>query len=294
MKLILSSLFLLILALPTQAQAPVSQVYVFELIKTASGKAAVHSPRLLTKFNEYGYNNQPYFINDHELLLSVQTLSSKQSDIYRFNLLLNTKQQITNTALSEYSPTMTRDGSSVTCVRVDQATTAIQRLYKYELKRQGITQVILPDIKNVGYHTWIDDKTVALFLVNKPNQMALVNIDSKDPLIFSSDVGRCMTTSRQGHLIYVHKISDEYWYIKDYDPLIQKATIITETLPGVEDFAIMPDGSYLMGKGSKLYSIQPGIEKTWSVIGDLKYFGLTSITRLAIRNNRLAIVNQAK
>lgn len=278
----------------TIAQAPNTQIYLFDWVKAPDGNIALHTPKILTAFNSKGYNNQPFFINENELLVTVQLPQANQTDIYKLNFTMGTKQQITQTTQSEYSPTLTKDRARMSCVRVDNPADATQRLYIYDLAPQGKISSPLPDIKNIGYHTWLEDKSVALFLVNKPSQLAIVHTGTKDPLVFSSDVGRCMTSNEQGHLIYVHKISDEYWYIKDYDPTLQKASIITQTLPGVEDFVMMSDGSFLMGKGSKLYRIKPGAEKSWTELADLKYFGLSSISRLAIHGKHLALVNQVK
>ena len=281
------------------AQAPLSQIYLFDLQTSTSGTCGIYHPRLLTGFNKSGYNNQPSFINENEILITSLIPPSNQTDIYSLNILTNTKQQITNTILSEYSPTLTPDKNHISCIRVDKSSTtiqpnAIQRLYTYELKPKGKVSSLISDIKNIGYHTWLNDKDVALFLVNKPSQLALVAINSKDPLIFTSDVGRCMTHDDKGHLIYVHKITETDWYIKDYDPILQKATILAETISGSEDFVLIPGGQIMMGKGSKLFMISPATQKTWTEVADLSYYGIQSITRLAFKGNHLVLVNQSR
>ena len=276
------------------SQVPVSQVYLFDLQSLADGHTVVHTPRLLTSFNNAGYNNQPFFKNENELYLTVQIPQEGESDIHLFNLITRTRQRITFTPKSEYSPVVTPDKKYISCVRVDDAASATQRLYKYENKPRGQEISVLPDIKNVGYHTWLDDKTVALFLVATPNQLAIVDIESRDPLIFTSDIGRCLASTDKGHLIYVHKISSEFWYIKEYDPVTQRASIITETVPGSEDFAISADGYFIMGAGSKLFVYKPGVDTSWKEIADLKYFGINAITRLAVNGKNLALVNLSK
>lgn len=281
------------------SQAPVSQLYLFDALTSPAGVFGVYHPRLLSGFNPLGYNNQPHFINDDELFISAIIPPSTQSDIYLLNIASFTRQQITKTRQSEYSPTLTPDKNHFSFVRVDEVASssqpsAVQRLYICDFKPQGKISSPLPDIKNIGYHTWIDDKYAALFLVNKPNQLAMVDITSKDPLVFTSDAGRCMTSDERGHLIYVHKITETDWYIKDYDPVLQKATILAETVQGSEDFALLPGGKLIMGKGSKLFMINPSTQKTWSEVADLSYYGITSITRLAFKNNHLVLVNQPK
>lgn len=271
----------------------VTNIYLFAL-EYNDAKLSVHSPRFITKFNEKGYNNQPFFVNDHELLISVKLPFSEQNDIYSLNLSNNVKRQITKTSLSEFSPSLSQDLKFLSCVRVDDPVTSLQRIYSYEYKPGGLVFSPFSDIKNVGYFSWLDQKNVALFLVNKPNQVALVNIDSKDPLIFSSDIGRCLQKNAKGNLIYVHKINDEFWYIKEYDHINQRAAIITETVPGAEDFALTDTGHFIMGKDSKLYSILPDKQKSWLEIADLSYYGIRNIKRIAIHGNNIAIVEQSK
>lgn len=285
-------IFFTLLFTRLEAQVPATQLYEFRVQKGETGKFVVHSPRYLSAFNEGGYNNQPFFINDYEILITVQEKGAGQTDIFKLNLGLNTLQPLTRTSLSEYSPTLTPDGKYISCVRVDDQATGLQRLYRYERKPKGKAISPLPDIKNVGYHAWLDTQNVALFLVGKPHQMALVNIESKDPLLFTSDVGRCMTRNAAGHLVYVHKISETYWYIKEYDPLMQRSIILAETLPGCEDFAMSSEGYFFMCKGSKLYVMHPEKEKSWSEVADLKFFGLDSVSRMALRGDRLILVNQ--
>lgn len=292
MRYSLSILLFVLVIVQLYSQAPSSQIYSFKLQRPANGPWLVHTPKYLSGFNKSGYNNQPYFINEQELLLTVQEAGSNQTELYQLHLGNHSFQRLTQTTYSEYSPTITPDGKYISCVRVDDPVTSIQRLYRYERNVVGRSNCPLPDIKNVGYHTWINNNTVALFLVGKPNQLALVDLTSKDPLIFTSDVGRCMISNAAGRLIFVHKISDTYWYIKEYDPLLQKSSILCETIAGSEDFVQTGDGQFIMGKGSKLFKIDPKSEKTWTEIVDLSYFGIQSITRLALRGDNLVLVNQ--
>jgi hypothetical protein len=66
------------------------------------------------------------------------------------------------------------------------------------------------------------------------------------------------------------------------------------TLAGTEDFEIMEDGSFLMGKGSKLYRYDPKAEvPVWKEIADLKEYEISSITRLTLsKGGKLALVGK--
>ena len=95
-------------------------------------------------------------------------------------------------------------------------------------------------------------------------------------------------------LIFVHKTSPETWYIKSLDPESNRITMITQTVTGSEDFELLSDGTYIMGKGSTLYFINPSRNDTWTEIVDLTEYGIMNINRLATSRNRLILVNNPK
>ncbi|HNL38695.1 MAG TPA: hypothetical protein PKH43_06170, partial [Saprospiraceae bacterium] len=71
----------------------------------------------------------------------------------------------------------------------------------------------------------------------------------------------------------------------------QKSDIVVKTLPGSEDFVVLPDGTYLAGNGPKLYQYKPGVQTDWKEIANLSRYGVKKITRLAYgKDNRLAVV----
>ena len=66
---------------------------------------------------------------------------------------------------------------------------------------------------------------------------------------------------------------------------------IIASLGGVEDFAVLPDGSYIMGRGSKLYKFNRFRDEDWIEIADLRYYNITNISRLAVSPDlKIAIV----
>ncbi|MCH7824990.1 MAG: hypothetical protein IH849_09335 [Acidobacteria bacterium] len=88
----------------------------------------------------------------------------------------------------------------------------------------------------------------------------------------------------------MRKIDQDNWWIEAYDLDTGEFTRLLPTLPGREDYAWMPDGSIIMGDGSKLFLARPG--GSWTEIADLANAGVTGITRLAINDTgtRIAIV----
>ena len=244
-------------------------------------------PLKITNF--VGYNNQPSFMPDgHSILYT--SIRNKQADIYRYDIKSGATTQVTNTAESEYSPTLMPDGKSISVVRVEADGT--QRLWRFPLAG-GAPSLILEKTKPVGYHLWIDERTLALFILGKPNTLQLVDTRTEKAETIAENPGRILRRiPHQDKFSFVHKISDREWAIKAFDLRMRTSASLIDTLPGVEDYAWMPSGALLMAKDSKLFSVIPLTGKSWSEVGDFSNAGLKNITRIAVsaKGDKIAVV----
>ncbi|MEM1328546.1 MAG: hypothetical protein AAGI23_21500 [Bacteroidota bacterium] len=279
------------------AQDLESNVYLFDMKRKSDREFALDNPTYLTYFNPTGYNNQPMFVNDDELFVTVRYPNQDQTDIYLLNLRRRTKSQVTETTESEFSPTLMPDLFSFSAVRVEE--NGDQRLWQFPTDRLDNGKPVFKYLNNIGYHHWINSRRVALFLVGQnTNKLAIADVSTDQTRDVVSNIGRCFKTSpRTGNLLFVHKVSPRTWYIKQinaYDEYA-KGEIVAQTLPGSEDFLILDDGTFLMGNSSKLFKYHPSYDndKGWQEIADLKYYGIRNITRLALSgNNKIAVVTE--
>src|SRR5437899_797541 len=270
---------------------PFSDIFIVN-VRNERDRIRFSQPVKITTFA--GYNNQPSFLPDGRGILYT-SIRAKQADIYRYDLRSRATSQITNTPESEYSPTLMPDGKNVSVVRVEADGT--QRLWKFP-QNGGQPSLILANIKPVGYHLWIDDHTLALFILGakgKPNTLQIVDVQSEKAEVVAENPGRILRRiPHQNKFSFVHKISDQEWIIKAFDLRTHTSASLTATLPGVEDYAWLPSGTLLMAKDSKVFSLVPLRGKTWEEIGDFSKAGLKGITRIAIspKGDRIAIVAQ--
>ena len=91
--------------------------------------------------------------------------------------------------------------------------------------------------------------------------------------------------------MFVHKITEDDWYIKSYNLEDRRAAVITPTRPNSEDFVVLSDGTIIMAEGSKIYSIHPERDEYWQEVIDLAEYDINNINRMAVSRNRLVIVN---
>ncbi|HMO38306.1 MAG TPA: hypothetical protein PKC76_03320 [Saprospiraceae bacterium] len=277
-----------------------SNVYVFDLKQYNDSTFQLSQPRYLTAFNSNGYNNHPAFFSKNELCLSVQTLEDRQPDLYLFDLEKKTKTRLTQTAEGEYSAFPMGDGYRFSAVRQEYGRTdSTLTLWEFPIDRLHDGRPIFKYIRNIGYYQWLNSSQVAAFFVGNPNSLAIVDVrtDSRTPV--ATNVGRCFRKLPNGNLAYVSKSSTGPWELKQKKLIGQetqeekeRGITIAETLPGVEDFAVLPDGSFLMGKSSRLYHLNPRSRNPeWKEISNLQFYRINNITRLALSDDmKLAIV----
>ena len=271
-------------------------ILLFSLSKGADSLWKPLAPRFLTAFNPKGYNNQPAFFSSQELYLSVQAPETgEQTDLYLLDLLTRSRTRVTNTPTTpEYSPTLMPGGRRFSAVRVD--TDGIQRLWSFPLDRSDNGRSELPNMAGVGYHCWLRDTVVALFIVgedNSPHTLQVVGMRSKKPQRVAANIGRCLQSFPDGRLAFVQKPTDQTWYLKTYDWKTGKSDILVKMPVGSEDFTILTDGTLLTGQGAKLFQFKPGRETDWKEVADLSKFGVKSITRMAAsKDGKLAVVVQ--
>jgi hypothetical protein len=262
------------------------QILLFDL--EGDGNAlSITDPKLLTGFNLNGYNNQPCFFSEQELWLTSQSSSdTTQTEIVALDLAQKRKTAVTRTQLSEYSPTPIPNGKDWSAIVVEADGT--QRLWAFPRSGGGTGRVVLPDIKGVGYHVWMSETDLALFIVGEPHTLVYTNTKNQRRKQLASNIGRCLLKHpTNGKLYFVVKPTDQTWFIKTYDPITDKQEIICQTLPKSEDFALLPNGDILMAQDHKLYLRAP---ETWVQIADLSDLGVVKITRLAVRDGKIALV----
>lgn len=241
------------------------------------------APRFLTAFNPKGYNNQPQFFSPYEIYLTVQLPpDTLQTDIYALDLLLNTLTRITATATPEYSPTRMPDGRRFSVVRVEAD--GRQRLWALPIDRASAGHPLLPEVNNVGYHCWLRDTLLALFLVGESHNhaLAIAGLASASPRRVAVGIGRCLQKTADGRLAFVQKLSAQEAFLKIYHPVQGTVETVVRMPAGTEDFALLPDGTYLAGDGNRLLQFHPRRQDTWVPIADLSPYGVQKISRIAI------------
>jgi hypothetical protein len=240
-----------------------------------------------------GYDNQPYFAAHGTALLYTSARDSLQTDIYRYDTATGTTTQVTHTpAASEYSPTVMPGGAFFSVIREEPGR---QGLWQYGMNGSD-GGGLLDEVQPVGYHTWVDPHTVAVFVLGDsvtPSTLQLADLRSGATSTVAESIGRSLHGIPGLRAIsFVHKLSDDEWLISALDLDTRSVSTITPTLPGSEDYAWLSAGTIIMGSGSTLYRWVDG--GAWETVADLAEFGVHGISRVAasVAGGRIAVVGE--
>ncbi|MEL7425760.1 MAG: hypothetical protein AAFN81_22405 [Bacteroidota bacterium] len=277
------------------AQLPQSNIYLFNMRQVSDSLFEFSEPQYLTAFNSNGYNNQPSFFTNDELYISAQLPSMQQPELYLLNLKDKTKLRVTETQEGEFSPVRMPDFYNFSAIRQEYLNRdTVIRLWQFPLDRLTNGKPVFKYLQGIGYYCWINSKEVAVFVIDDPSYLALANVDTDDLIPLATDVGRCIRKLPNGNLSFVQRNEAGLWQIMElslYRRGSYQAQPIITALPGTEDFAVLPDGTYIMGRGSKLYKFNRFRDEDWIEIADMRYYNITNISRLAVSADmKIAIV----
>jgi Tol biopolymer transport system component len=283
-------LLLALLALPTVSAAQTgSEIYLFG-ISLANGKITVTNPVNMT--NHKGYDNQPFFHPGKSIVYYSSFNDSGRADIKAFNYSSNETSNITVTNEREYSPTVTPDGNFISCII--QRDNGAQDLGRYPTA--GGAATVLINSLTVGYHTWLNEEELLLFVLGDSGRNSLhhYNINTKQDRVILQNPGRALhRIPNSNNFSFVHKVSKDEWVIKQFNSKSKEISVITNTIPGKEDIAWLTKDIIISSDGNILMYYDVKKKSGWQAVamenGSLQIRG---ITRLAVnqKGNKLAVV----
>lgn len=235
-----------------------------------------------------GYDNQPFFHPTKPVLYYASFDGEGRSDIKFYDYQAGKTNNLTSTPEREYSPTPTPDGKYISCII--QRDNGAQDLGKYPM--EGGEAIVLIDDLIVGYHTWVNEKSLVLFVLGEPPTLRWYDLPTKTDSVLQSHIGRSLhKVPGKNAISFVHKPAGEAWPIMQFDYNSRKVSTLVPTLPGREDLCWTPDGKILMSDGGKILVYDPkNPAAQWQVLA--MDSNIREITRLAISadGQKLAVV----
>ena len=264
-----------------------TEVYLANLTKD---NGSLKIGEILNISNNEGYDNQPSFYDNENLLFS--STRNSQTDIALYNINNRKTTWLSNTPNgSEYSPLKIPGKEAVSAIRLDED--GFQRLYEYDFKT-GESKELLKDLK-VGYHVWYnEDIIVSSVLVENRMDLVVSNLKDNSNYTVQKNVGRSLHKIPNTDLIsFVSKEGDTI-KIKSIHPISGATGDVKAFLDKSEDVSWTPDGTLVSSYENALISYNPSQDKDWQAIHNFKEKDIHAISRLAISpdGKHFALVSQ--
>lgn len=286
LNIVLLGLCVLLSSTPLSAQTPRTDLFLIGFEQEA-GQRVIGAPRRISEHP--GYNNQPAFTFDGRSIL-FNADPTGTTDIFRYDLALDSIFQVTRTLVGEYSPTPITDSSFVAVVVEPDGR---QRLWEYPLS--GATaRLFVADRDSVGYFDFLPAGDIAMFVLGNPPTLRIWNYYHDEEAQLPGLPGRSI--KRRPHsddFVYVDKTHKDRNVLYRVQPQTMERQVLAQLPQGCEDVVFMPDGTLLASAGSIIYRYNPDMEGFWYEWADFKDYGLANISRMAVSpdGNHLVVVS---
>ncbi|NMR27881.1 hypothetical protein HH219_20480 [Pseudoalteromonas sp. NEC-BIFX-2020_015] len=235
------------------------------------------------------YNNQPlltksgiYFTKE------VQNNEQSQTELVFYNFADQQTTNLTNTAVSEYSPTLTPDGSALSAIVVEA--NGKQKLWQYPFDKNVAPRRIFEWVEPVGYHAWGINNDVVMFILGKPHTLQYTHVAAAKPEVVASDIGRTLTFNKQlGAYTFNYTKQQQQW-LASFDAKQNQVTDLFRLPKSVQDYTFKGADTVIYAVDNRVYQrnlSEPEIVSLWL---DLTPYCETKITRMSYLNNQLAFV----
>jgi hypothetical protein len=287
----MKSLFLFLVVIPAMASygQSGSEIYLFD-IKVKNGQVTISGGINIT--NHKGYDNQPFFHPSRPIVFYSSFNDSGRSDIKYYDFKKKTTGNLTLTSEREYSPTVTPDGKFISCII--QRDNGAQDLAKYPIS--GGKSIILINDMTIGYHAWVDNHKLTLFVLEDSARHTLhyYNLSTKEDTTLAVGIGRSLhRIPGQQAMSFIQKVSDSLCLVKGFDPATLSITTLAQTVKGSDHIAWLKNNTILTSSNNQVFYYQLNREASWQPViveGDTSL--LKGVTRLAANadNTKLAVV----
>jgi hypothetical protein len=260
---------------PAAAQVPASDIYLIPLSRSGDSWTLGVPVNATARA---GYDNQPAFLADGSGFLFTSIREDRQADTYRYDIRTRAVTRVTITTESEYSPTpIPHRPGWFSVVRVEADST--QRLWAFRM--DGTTpELVLPDVKPVGYHAWIEGGSIALFVLGPPATAQIVAAPGAPPRTVAANIGRALARVEGRSSVLFSQLHAGRYQISRLDLPSYTMRPVARLKRG--DFFAFHDGTLFAGDSSRVLAFRAGRDTGWTAAADLARHGLRNITRLAV------------
>ncbi|WP_249348595.1 hypothetical protein [Pseudoalteromonas citrea] len=260
---------------------PSSQLFVAE--KTPQGVKV----KAIT--SDDSYHNQPlttdggvYFTKE------LSTQEGSQTDLFFYDFTTQQTRNLTNSPVSEYSPTLYPHDDGLSTIVVES--TGKQRLWFYPFDSTRKAAPLLAHIDPVGYHVWGEQQDVMLFVLGTPHELHFTDINGHLPKLVAKDIDRSLAFNKAKQVYsFTYNKNNQLW-LATYSPKTQLVTSQFVLPKPVRDYTWLDDDTVAYAVNNRIYTRSITSPKAVSQWMNLTQYCNTQISRLSYRAGKLAFV----
>jgi len=265
-----------------QASMPKSQVLLADLNTPYGLQVSIVS-------DKNSYNNQPNLTNNgvyftHEVITNGQS----QTDIAYYDLTTKQITNITNSPVSEYSPTIMPNKNNLSAIVVEAD--GKQKLWQYPLKSEDAPSRIFDWIEPVGYHAWGVQNDLVMFILGKPHTLQYTSVEAAKGQVIASNIGRTLIyNSSTATFLFSYTKNDQH-ILASFNPQNKQVEDLLRLPAQVQDFILKDDATIAYAIKNRVYQRNIDGSNEVSQWLDLSAYCETNITRMSFNNEKLAFV----
>ena len=265
-----------------QASMPKSQVLLADLNTPFGVQVSIVS-------DKNSYNNQPHLTSTglyftHEVINKGQS----QTDIAYYDFTSKKVTNITNSLVSEYSPTVMPSGDAISAIVVEAD--GKQKLWQYPLKNEDAPRRIFDWIEPVGYHAWGVQNDLVMFILGKPHTLQYTSVAQAKGKIAASNIGRTLIYNNSTAAFLFSYTKNEQHILASFNPQDKQVEDLLRLPAQVQDFILKDDATIAYAIKNRVYQRKLDGSDEVSQWLNLSTYCETNITRMSYNNEKLAFV----
>ena len=265
-----------------QASMPKSQVLLADLNTPFGVQVSIVS-------DKNSYNNQPHLTSTglyftHEVINKGQS----QTDIAYYDFTSKKVTKITNSPVSEYSPTVMPSGDAISAIVVEAD--GKQKLWQYPLKNEDAPRRIFDWIEPVGYHAWGVQNDLVMFILGKPHTLQYTSVAQAKGEIAASNIGRTLIYNNSMAAFLFSYTKNEQHILASFNPQDKQVEDLLRLPAQVQDFILKDNATIAYAIKNRVYQRKLDGSDEVSQWLNLSTYCETNITRMSYNNEKLAFV----
>ncbi|MDI4651431.1 MULTISPECIES: hypothetical protein [Pseudoalteromonas] len=240
--------------------------------------------------DDKAYNNQPFLVDTglyytHEV---VDENGQSQTDIAFYDFTSKSSVNITNTPVSEYSPTLMPNQQALSAIVVEAD--GKQKLWQYPLAEESVASRVFEWIEPVGYHAWGADEDLIMFILGEPHTLQYTRVAAAKPRVIAGDIGRTLIFDKHTNsYLFSYNKNNQHWVAR-FAPQTEEVSDLFRLPESVQDFALIDKDTVAYAVNNRVHKrslTEPEVVSQWL---DLRRFCDGSISRLNYKQSKLAFV----